>query len=104
MTSINKIDEAINCYQQAISIEPKNKLAHFNLGFVFNITKDFDKAIDQYDAAIKIDENFTEAFFNRGVTYSNKSNHHKAIKILMLQSKLNLTKGLFLKEQESMRR
>ena len=39
MTATNKIEEAIECYMQAIKINPENKIAHLNLGFVFNLTK-----------------------------------------------------------------
>jgi S1-C subfamily serine protease len=54
-------DKAINDFDEAIRLEPKNSSAYYNRGFAWHLKKVNDKAIKDYDEAIRLDP--TNAFY-----------------------------------------
>ncbi len=63
-----KYNSAIEDYTHMLSIEPKNRSAHFNLGYIHQeYLKVFDEAIKHYDRAIASDSLYYQAFHNRGL-------------------------------------
>ncbi|HRR24556.1 MAG TPA: tetratricopeptide repeat protein, partial [Bacteroidia bacterium] len=63
-------NKAIQYYTEIIQINPKNKNAHFNLGYIHHeYLKVYDQAIKHYTDAINADPNYAEAYYNRGLCY-----------------------------------
>lgn len=63
-------NKAIQYYTDIIQINPKNKNAHFNLGYIHHeYLKVYDQAIKHYSDAIKADPNYAEAYYNQGLCY-----------------------------------
>ena len=62
----NRLPEAANAYERAISLEPSYAVGHFNIGVCNQDTNRFGKAIDSYTRALEIDPNYLDAAFNRG--------------------------------------
>ncbi len=83
------LDEAIRDYTSIAQLNPKNKNAHFNLGYIhYTYLKVYDQAIKHYDDAIASDSNYPEAFYNRGLCYEAlgnitqaKSDYEKAVSL-----------------------
>jgi len=50
--AVNNHDEAINCYEHAVSIEPDYTDAHYNLGLVYGEKGMLDEAIAAYEKVI----------------------------------------------------
>ncbi len=83
----NEIDKAIQDYTSIIQLNPKNKNAHFNLGYIhYAYLKVYDQAIKHYTDAITADPEYTEAYYNRGLCYealgniaAAKADYQKAI-------------------------
>lgn len=50
-----KYDEAINKYDALLRINPKDPVAHFNLGAAYQAKKDIDQAIAEYKQAMNFD-------------------------------------------------
>lgn len=63
-------DRAIQDYTQILKINPRNKNAHYNLGYVhYTYLKVYSQAIKHYDDAIAVDPNYAEAYYSRGLCY-----------------------------------
>jgi tetratricopeptide (TPR) repeat protein len=63
-------DRAIQDYTQILKINPRNKNAHYNLGYVhYTYLKVYSQAIKHYDDAIAADPNYAEAYYSRGLCY-----------------------------------
>jgi tetratricopeptide (TPR) repeat protein len=63
----DKFNDAINAYTKIIQLDPKNKFAHYNLGYIHLVyLKVYDVALKHFTNAIKCDPNYAEAFYNRG--------------------------------------
>ncbi|MBN1116883.1 MAG: hypothetical protein JXA77_06755, partial [Bacteroidales bacterium] len=61
-------DLIIKDLQKVIELNPNFEFAHFNLGMIQCILRDFDKGIVHFSKAIEINPEFAEAWFNRGLT------------------------------------
>jgi tetratricopeptide (TPR) repeat protein len=86
----NELNKAIQDYTTIIQMNPKNRNAHFNLGYIHQIIlKVYPEAIKHYSNAITADSNYTEAFYNRGLCYEAVGNIRDAAadykKALMLR-------------------
>lgn len=85
----NEINKAIQDYTTIIQINPTNKNAHFNLGYIHqSLLKVYDEAVKHYSRAIEADPSYVEAYYNRGVCYETLGNismarvdYEKAIEI-----------------------
>lgn len=66
----NEFNKAIQDYTSILQVNPKNKFAHFNLGYMHQISlKVYDEAIKHYSNAINADPQYAEAYYNRGLCY-----------------------------------
>ena len=68
---LEKFDKALESYQSALKLNPKDHVTLYNLGIVYHDTMEFDKAIIYYKKAIKHYPNYLDALFNLGL-YINK--------------------------------
>ena len=74
------LDRAIQGYDQAIKLDPKNAVvAYAGRGWAYAIKGDYDRAIKDYDQAIQLDPKNVIAFRNRGIAYESKGDHEHAI-------------------------
>lgn len=63
-------DRAIQDYTQILKINPRNKNAHYNLGYIhYTYLKVYNQAIKHYDNAIASDPDYAEAYYSRGLCY-----------------------------------
>jgi tetratricopeptide (TPR) repeat protein len=56
-----KYDEAIQCYDKAIEIDPKHVYAWYNKGLALYYMGKYEEAIKCYDEAIKLAPEYTSA-------------------------------------------
>ncbi len=63
-------NKAIETYTMLLKIDPKNKFAHYNLGYIHLVyLRVYDVAIQHFTDAINCDKNYAEAWYNRGYCY-----------------------------------
>ena len=62
----NKLQTAINLYNEILKDNPFNRDAHNNLGVALQALGEHKKAITSYEKAIEIDPNFANAYSNLG--------------------------------------
>jgi tetratricopeptide (TPR) repeat protein len=74
-----QLDDAIAEYQQALALDPKYALAHYNLGLALEGKDRLDDAIAQYKKALDIDPKYATAHNNLGVALAIKGRLNDAI-------------------------
>tara|TARA_B100000787_G_C16187805_1_gene295694 strand:- start:803 stop:2392 length:1590 start_codon:yes stop_codon:yes gene_type:complete len=84
----NKLEEALNLYNQVLKINPNHEGTLSNLGVVYKKFENFEEAIDCYEKIIEINPNNVIAHNNLGAVYYDlgknqkaKNYYEKAIKI-----------------------
>jgi len=71
--------QAIDDFNEAIRLEPKNANAFNNRGVAYRNMGDLDRAVADYDQAILIKPDYFAAFYNRGLALADKKEYAKAI-------------------------
>jgi tetratricopeptide (TPR) repeat protein len=75
----NNRAEALNMFDRAIKVEPKNWLAHLNRG---NVLKDLNKYAESmkcYDLAISLQSNHSETYNNKGNLLQDLNKYDEAL-------------------------
>jgi tetratricopeptide (TPR) repeat protein len=73
-------EEAIQCYTEAIRLNPDYALAYNNRGFARRNKEDFAGAIQDLTEAIRLKPDFAIAYNNRGLVHIDKGDFSAAIK------------------------
>lgn len=76
---LEEAEKAINIYVRILEIDPQNKWAWHNRGYIEMVLfEDYDSAIEFFTKAIDADSQFLEAHFNRGIAYETKGDRNNA--------------------------
>jgi tetratricopeptide (TPR) repeat protein len=89
LVNLGKYEEAINCYNEAIAIDPKFAEAWANKGSALGNLNRYEEEIECYDKTIEINPKIVEAWFNKGVVLENLSRYKEAIDCLNEAIRLN---------------
>jgi len=68
--NLSKFEQAINCYDEAIKIDPNNSGAWDNKGNALRLMDRKKEALECYNNAIRVDPSNTTAWVNKGATLS----------------------------------
>ena len=93
------VEDAISAYQQAIQIDPKLALAHYNLGLIYADQGKLEDAITAYQQAIALDPNLAPAHYNLACIYSLKNEQTPAIE--WLQKAIALDESTIIEESKT---
>ena len=77
---LKRFDAAVECYKNAIRVNPNYAAIYNNLGNVFKETGELELATNNYKQAIKIKPNYSEAYFGLGLALEEKEELLSAIK------------------------
>ena len=75
-----EFDRAIQDYDQAIRLNPRDADAFDGRGGAYNSKGEYDRAIQDFDQAIRLEPNAAHAFYNRGSAYYMKIEYDRAIR------------------------
>ena len=75
-----KIDDALNEYNKALSFDDKNQEAHFNKALILTKLNSLNDALDSYKEVLKNQPNSVDAFINSGVIFCTLKEPIKALK------------------------
>jgi tetratricopeptide (TPR) repeat protein len=84
-----KSQEAIEEYQQAKKLDPKNSLAYFGLGGIFNRLGKYQEAIEEYQQAKKLDPKNSQFYFDLGGIFNRLGKSREAIEEYQQAKKLD---------------
>ena len=71
-------DEAILCFDKAISLKPRFAEAYCSRGTAYYQKGEYDQAILDFNKAIERNPKLAEAYYNRAVVYYHKQEYDKA--------------------------
>jgi len=83
LVDLNKVDEAIDCFERGIHVNPKNidvALIYNNLGSVHFYRKNYFEAENYYKNSIKVNSKNSEAFNNLGNLLVHQNKYDEGIK------------------------
>ena len=80
LKDLGKLDEAVFCYQNAVSLHPEYVEAFNNLGNVLKLLNQLGEAKEAYDRALDVNPGFAEAHFNLGILFKELGNLDEAKK------------------------
>ena len=102
----SQYDDAIDCYEEAIALEPENEVAWFDNGLALQKEGRYDDAINAFNKAIEIDPQDANSWVNKGSVLDDQGKYDEAIqacdKAIELDSQNNyawINKGLALYRQ-----
>ena len=75
----NDNDQAIEYYDKAIELNPKNAVAYYNRGVAYCDKGEHKKAIEDYSKAIELNPYYAKTYYNRGNACFYKGEYDKAI-------------------------
>ena len=75
-----KYKEAIECYSEAIELNPQYVVAYNNRGVVKSSLGEIEEAIKNFNKAIELNPQYAEAYYSRGNAKSYSGEHEEAIK------------------------
>ena len=75
-----RTDEAIKCYEKALSISPQNYIALNNIGQCYVVKKQIEASIPYFQKAIYVKSDDPETWFNMGCAYHSMGNFEEAIR------------------------
>jgi tetratricopeptide (TPR) repeat protein len=100
---LEKYDEAILCYDEALKLSPNSAVVWYSKGYAYYKDRKYNEAIKCFDKAISIDPNYLKAWGNKGNIYSYLGLYKEAIecydKVIEIDNKDNkawYNKGLTL--------
>ena len=64
---LGKLDEAIETYKKAVSIQPGYVEAYYNMGVAFKSQGKLEEAIEAYNKALSLKPDYAEAYYNIGI-------------------------------------
>jgi protein O-GlcNAc transferase len=105
LEAAGKLDEALQCYLDAIRLAPNPARAHLNHGNILLLKGDLDGALDAFRAAIKHKPGYAGAYYNMGNALLNAgklddavANYRQALEIQPDYAEVHCVLGVALKE------
>ena len=86
---LEKYDSAIDCFKNALGIEPENAAIMSGIGGIYFRLKDYNNAIKYFKKTIDIEPNNAEAHHSLGLVYTNLKNYNEAIACFKRASDIN---------------
>jgi tetratricopeptide (TPR) repeat protein len=77
---MGQLDEAANCYERALVIQPDYIEVHNNLGNTLNLLGQTDEALNSYKQALSINPDYADAHNNLGIIHHEMGQLDEAIK------------------------
>ena len=87
--NLNRYDDAIEAYRQALRINPKDANAWYNLGIAYANLKRYNDAIEAYRQALRINPEDADAWYNLGITYAGLKRYNDAIEAYRQALRIN---------------
>ena len=77
--ALDRIDEAFESYQTAISLDPDRVEAYADIGRLYVFRNDYEQAVEYLDSAIETVSDDPTSFVNRGEAHAGLQNYTEAI-------------------------
>jgi tetratricopeptide (TPR) repeat protein len=105
LEELGKYEEALECFEKALSLDPKHAIAWNNKGASLGILGKHEEALECFEKALSLDPKFAKAWNNKGMVLAIFDKMEEAIEANDTAIELNPkdgkawnTKGLFLEK------
>jgi tetratricopeptide (TPR) repeat protein/serine/threonine protein kinase len=92
-------DGLIHTYTKALRLSPRDAVAYYNRGYLYNARGEYDKAIADCSEAIAFDPDYAAAYSSRGYAYNAKNEYDKALADCTQAIRLNPKSAFAYKER-----
>jgi len=79
LSSLGRLDEALACYDQALALDPREKVVHNNRGNVLRQLGRVQQALASIDRALELDPSYADAWSNKGLLFTHAARYEEAI-------------------------
>lgn len=79
LQSLGRDQEALNCYDKAIEINPRYAVGWYNKGNSLDSLGRYDEAISCYDRSLEANPRYAATWYNKGLSLASLSRYEKAI-------------------------
>ena len=86
---LNRYNDAIEAYRQALRINPEYADAWYNLGVAYGNLNRYNDAIEAYRQALRINPEYADAWYNLGVAYGELKRYNDAIEAYRQALRIN---------------
>lgn len=93
LTQLDRDDEAMDCYYQALQLDPNYEEAHYNLGCCYKLQNQPAQAESHFRKAIEIDPKYSRAYAELGIVLKKKGEIKEAVQLLRKSIRLNPNYG-----------
>jgi len=76
-TKLERYNQAIEDFSQAIRLDPKNAQYYYKRGITYGNLNQHQRAIEDFNEAIRLNPKYAEAYSNRGFVYMVKLENKK---------------------------
>ena len=97
LLNLNRTNDAIKAYKQAIKLEPTNDSYHVNLGNIYFSVNRYEDAAAEYNQAVRLDPTSSLNWYSLGQAYNQTGNYtgaEQAFKKIQAQAPLDAAFGL----------
>jgi len=86
-------EDAIAALERAISLDPYDSLAHYNLAVALHRNQQYEEAISEYQQAILLNPKLSLAFYNMGIALQQVGRGQEAVSFLLEARNLFIEEG-----------
>ena len=79
LSTLNRYEEALEAFAQAMRLDPHHALTHLNRGIALNALNRYAEAISAYNETIRLDPQHALAYYNLGVLLHDQGHYKEAI-------------------------
>jgi len=79
LLNLDSAEPALQCFEEALSLEPKNAEAFVRRGMALEKLQDWEQALESYDRAIEADQSMTVAYLYRGGVCNRLQRYREAL-------------------------
>jgi tetratricopeptide (TPR) repeat protein len=79
LLNLDSAEPALKCFDEALSLEPKNAEAFIRRGMALEKMQDWEQALESYDRAIEADQSMTVAYLYRGGVCNRLQRYREAL-------------------------
>jgi tetratricopeptide (TPR) repeat protein len=79
LENLNRDEEVLAAYEQAISLDPNDAYAYLFKGNTLYMLKRYEEALDAHEQVIRLDPNYADAYNNKGNALSDLKRYEEAL-------------------------
>jgi len=93
LLSLNKMEEALGCYDEALAEAPQQAETHLRRAQLLEKLKRYDEAVVSYDQALALNRGLTQAYLGKGAVFNHQERYSEALACYELALHMETNEG-----------